>query len=163
VKVGRTSKRFMVVVAVAGLASTAIAGVARAGDQLAEPEQLSKKEYLKQANGICRDGNEQLEVAFEEFFADFREDQQPTPEQLEELVGIVVPIFRTALGAVEELEGPPALDKKVDSLVADYEEVLEEIEADPEVAFGEDAPDPFKALDKRAKKLGLKSCAQGSD
>jgi hypothetical protein len=156
---GRATMRLAAGVVAVGFATAGFAGVA-AGGELADGESLSKKAYLREANGICKDGNKQIEVAFEQAFADFTEDQVPTPEQMEEIVGTVVPIFRTVLGAIEELEGPPALDKKVDALTADYEQVLEEIEADPEIAFGEDVPDPFKALDKRARKLGLKTCAQ---
>jgi hypothetical protein len=70
-----------------------------------------------------------------------------------------VPIFRGILDDVTALEGPKALDKKVDALADQYDTAVDDIQADPVAAFaGEE--DPFAPLDKKARRLGLKACAQ---
>lgn len=151
---GSITKRLVITAVIAGLATATFAGVAGAGGE------LSKKEYLKEANATCKAGNKEIDAAFGEAFAGLDENDQPSPEQIDELVGLVVPIFRGVLDDIEALEGPSALDKKVDALTDEYRGVLDDIEADPQAVFGEDAPDPFKKLDKKTKKLGLKVCAQ---
>ena len=144
--------KLVVTIVTVGVATAVLAGVAGAGST------LSKKDYLKQGNAICKDGNAQLEVVFRQAFEGLGKNDRPSDAQIEQAVGGAVPIFRTVLGEIEALEGPPALDTKVDALVAKYQAKLDEIEADPASAFGD--ADPFKKLDKQSRKLGLKTCAQ---
>jgi len=149
----RSVQRLFITAVAAAVATAAFAAVAGAGST------LSKKQYLKEGNSICKAGNKEINAAFEELYAGLGENDQPSPEQAEEAVGRVVPIFRGVLDDVEALEGPAALDKKVDALLDEYRDVLDGIEADPLGAFAED--NPFAKVDKKAGKLGLKVCAQG--
>lgn len=137
-----------------GIATAASAAVAGAGST------LSTKQYLKKGNGVCKAANKEINAAFEEV-GGFDENDQPSPEQVDEVTGRIVPIFRGALDDLEALKGPAALDKKVDALVDKYRDVVDDVEADPQGLFKEDAPDPFAKLDRKAKQLGLKVCAEG--
>jgi len=140
-----------------GLATAAFAGVASAG------EELSKKEFQKGANAICKVANEGIEAAFiaagfsEETFS---EDTGPTAEQIQAAVAGAAPIFRAALDEISALEGPSAYQKKVDKLLDQYNKVVDVVEEDPVSSFSEDGPDPFAKPNKQAKKLGLKQCVQ---
>lgn len=136
-----------------GLATAAFAGVAAAGE-------LSKSEYKSEINDLCVSANEDLDVVFEEVFADLEEDQEPSPEQQQAAADGALPIFRQMLDDIEDLDGPKTLEKKVGKLVDGYRDVADEIEEDPAVVFSADAEDPFTKLDKQARKLGLRKCAQ---
>ncbi len=138
-----------------GLVGTAFAGIAGAGGD------LSKKEYLKEINSICADNNDDLNAIFEEAFAGLDENEEPPPEAIEAAVNQAIPVFRGALDDIEALEGPSTLDKKVDKLVDEYRAVVDDIEEDPVGSF--EGKDPFTKVDKKAKKLGLKQCAQSDD
>jgi hypothetical protein len=73
-----------------------------------------------------------------------------------------LPIFRTSLDDIEDLEGPSAYEKKVDKLLDQYRAVADDIENDPAIAFSsEDENDIWAKADKQAKKLGLRDCRQG--
>jgi hypothetical protein len=137
-----------------GLATAAFAGVAAAGE-------LSKKEYKAGVNDICAAFAEERDAAFGEAFEGLDETEEPSPEQLAAALDTVIPIFREALGGIEELDGPNSLEKKVNKVVDQYRDILEAIEADLDVVTGEDAEDPFAAADKQARKLGIGDCAQG--
>jgi hypothetical protein len=136
-----------------GLATAAFAGVAAAGE-------LSKSDYKREINDLCVSANEDLDGVFEEVFADLEEDEEPSPEQQQAAADGALPIFRQVLDDIEDLDGPKALEKKVGKLVDGYRDVADEIEEDPAVVFSADAEDPFAKLDKQARKLGLKKCAQ---
>ena len=150
----RSVQRLLITAVAAGVATAAFAGVAGADST------LSKKQYLKAANGICKASNKEIDAAFEEV-GGFGKNDEPSPEQVDEVVGRIVPIFRGVLDDIEALKGPAALDKKIDALVDKYRGVVDDVEADPQALFQEHAPDPFAKLDQKAKQLGLKVCAQG--
>ena len=151
---GRVTK-LVTSIATVGIATAAFAGVASA-------HELSKKQYLKQGNGVCKTTNNDLGAVFEEAFAGLGQNDQPSPEQIATAVSGAVPIFRQGLDDLEALEGPSALDKKVDKLVDQYRDAIDAVEADPASAFDEDGPEVFRKPDKQAKKLGLKECAQNA-
>jgi hypothetical protein len=137
-----------------GLATAAFAGVAAAGE-------LSKKEYKAEINDLCVTANEDLGVVFEEVFGELvGEDEEPSPEQQQAAADGGLPIFRQMLDDIADLDGPKALEKKVDKLVDGYRDVADQIEEDPAVVFSADAEDPFVKLDKKARKLGLDDCVQ---
>ena len=150
----RRARALVIVLIAIGFATAAFGGIAGAG------EGLSKKEYRAEANDICATANEELGAVFEEVFGDFEEDQVPTAEQQRAAADAALPIFRQMLDDIEDLDGPSTLEKKVGKLVDGYRDVADEIEADPAVAFGPEAEDPFVKPDKQAKKLGLDDCVQ---
>lgn len=120
-------------------------------------EQLSKKQFLEKGNTICKSSGKKISVIFEEAFAGFDENDQGSPEAIEAIesaVGQVVPIFRKTLRRLDALEGPPALEKKLDEVIELYHAALVGIEADPQAFIAE----PGELLAKpehRARKIGL--------
>ncbi|HUF84930.1 MAG TPA: hypothetical protein VMQ81_10105 [Acidimicrobiia bacterium] len=136
-----------------GLATAAFAGVAAAGE-------LSKKEYKAEANQICEDAGDEIDAIFETAFEGVESEEDIDPAAFEAAINEAIPVFREAIDDIGGLEGPSALERKVDKLLDQYSEVVDEIEDDPQGAFESDE-DPFEAADKRARKLGLRRCAQG--
>ncbi len=135
--------------------TAAFTGVAGAG------EELTKKEFQREADDICETAGQELGAVFGEVFAGIPEDVEPPAGAIEEAVGRALPIFREALDDIEALDGPSGYEKKVDKMVDQYAAVADDIEEDPGIAFGEE--DIWRKPDKQAKKLGLRSCVQDEE
>jgi hypothetical protein len=135
-------------VGVGGFAGVAVAG-----------EQLSRKEFLKEGNAVCKAATQEINAVFEQAFAGLGENEEPTEEQFAAAAAGAVPVFRTALDEIDGLEGPASLEKQVGKLLGQYNAVVDDIEADPAIGFSSET-DPFAKADKLAKKVGLKQCAQ---
>ena len=136
-----------------GFATAGFAGVATAG------EQLSKQQFLKAGNSICKAANQGINAVFEEAYAGLDQNTQPPPAAVEAAVGGAIPIFRDALASIDELKGPASLEKSVGKLIDQYNAVVDKLEADPQLAVTQN--DPFAKADKVARKIGLKECGQG--
>jgi hypothetical protein len=144
-----------VTLATVGLTAAGFAGVAAAG------EQLSKKQFLKEANAACKEMYKAIDANFEEHFAGFEADEQPSPAQIEVGIAGAVEIFHAAATDIEALEGPAALEQKVDKFLEQFNTVVEEFDADPQSAFAEELIGyPFAKPDKVARRIGLKECVQ---
>lgn len=138
-----------------GFAATGFAGVAAAG------EQLSKKQFFKEANATCKKAYRAIEANFEELFAGLEEDEEPSPAQIEAGVAGLVEIFQGVATDIEALQGPATVEQKVDTFLDRFNAVVDEFEADPQSAFAEELSGyPFAKPDKLARKIGLKECVQ---
>ncbi|MGQ0805845.1 MAG: hypothetical protein ACT4PI_18570, partial [Actinomycetota bacterium] len=104
-----------------GLATAAFAGVAAAGE-------LSKKEYLAEANQVCEDAGDEIDAIFEEAFEGVESEEDIDPAAFEAAILEAVPVFRQAIDDIDALEGPSSLEKKVDKVLDQYSEVIDEIE-----------------------------------
>jgi hypothetical protein len=141
-----------VLVTVAATAAVFV-GVAAAG------EPLSKKQFLKKANAICRDVAEELDAAAEEAFAGVDENEVPPPEALAAFAQDAVPVLRAGIEEIGALEPPRADRKKVDKILKAYTEQTNALEVDPNALAT--VEDLSNKADKLAKKYGLKACASG--
>ena len=144
----RTVQKLLIIGIAAGFAITTIGADAGADST------LDKKQYLKAGNRICKATDKEFAAVFEDYVA-VDEDDQLSPEQIEEIVGREVPIYRTEFDDIEALEGPTRLDKKVGLLLDKYRDVVDDIASDPKILSGND---PFAPLNKKMKQLGLKAC-----
>ncbi len=151
----RTWRTALVALLTLGLVGVAFGDVGAAGDN------LTKKEYLKQANALCADANQQIAAGFEQGFGSSGPDSQPTPEQVDAAVTNLVTISRQVLDDLEALQGPNSFEKKVHKVIHKLRGVVDDVEADPQGFFSSEA-DPFAKADKQARKLGLKQCGAES-
>jgi len=148
----------------AGIASLALAGMIVGGttaSAFADP--LSSKEFKKQANAICKDGNQQIEVAAEQTFGNLPEGQEPSPEQLQTFAAVAIPNTKQQIEDVAALQPPKTLQAKVKKLLTSARAAVAKVEADPSLLAAGGKNDPFAATNKQAKRLGLKECAGGSN
>jgi hypothetical protein len=140
---------------VAGLCVAALAvAAAGCGD---DDERLSSEEFLEQGNAICASVNDELDAAFEELG-----DDQPSTDEFVSLVeDTLVPIVRTEIDDLRELNPPEELEDEASQLFDDADAVIDEIEQmiqdDPE-AFVESDEDLFAEVNERATELGLVEC-----
>ena len=148
----------------AGIASLALAGTIVGGTASAVfADPLSSKDFKKQANAICKEGNEQIDAAAQQTFGSIPEGQEPSPEQLQAFAVVAIPNTKQQIEDVAALEPPKSLQAKVKKLITTARAAVAKIEADPSLLGAEGKNDPFAATNKQAKKLGLKECAGDSN
>jgi Tfp pilus assembly protein FimV len=146
-------KRYGCTIAVALLAAGAGAGCG--GD---DEEPLSKAEYIKQGDAICKKAQAEGEKDVEEMFGDLGANEEPSEEQLKTLVDDV--LKPNTEGQLEELRDLPAPEGDEETLNGIYdgaEEALEKIEDDPMILLSED--DPFEKASQEAEDYGFEECS----
>jgi hypothetical protein len=144
----------------AGLAALALAGTIVAGTAVsAFADPLTSRQFKKQANAICAEGNQQIEAVAKQTFGNLSKGQEPTAEQLATFAAAAIPNIEQQIEGVAALEAPKSLEAKVKKLVTTARAALAKVKADPSLVT-EVKNDPFKAANKQAKKLGLKDCAE---
>ena len=135
-----------------------LAGAAGAGTNEVE---LTKQEFRKAANATCTTAYRDVNTVFEQELAGLSGDDRPTPAQIETVIGSVVEILDAAATDVRALVGPPALERKVDRFLRQFEAVVAKFETDPTGMFEEELSGyPFAKPDATARKIGLGRCVQ---
>lgn len=142
------------------LAATSIIAVVTMTGDAAFAKPLSEAQWKKQANAVCKHTNKDIEELNNEVFAGLGENEQPSPEQVSAWVERFAPIARRTIATIDALNEPQALRSTAKKLAAATSEAVTEIETDPVAAFSYEH-DPFAKVNKIARKLGLKACANG--
>ena len=118
-----------------------------------EEAALTEAEFLEQGNAICEAGNQEIQEAGAAL------GQNATPDDLKAFVtDTLVPSIQGQIDDLGELVPPEELRANVDTLLADAESAIGELEADP-AAVGQGGPDPFAEVNEQAKEIGLDACA----
>jgi hypothetical protein len=146
---------------VAGMRRTVLALAALAlplaacGD---DSEALSKAEFQRQGNAVCKEGDAQLSEKGKKLT---RPDGQPPPNA-EALAAWfredAVPAVRTQLDGLDRLDPPEGDRKKVERMLAAGRQAIDKVEQDPVVYFSAKGPDPFEEFNRLAGDLGLHDC-----
>jgi hypothetical protein len=132
------------------------------GDNDNSTASLSKAQFVKQGNAICRKGNAKLESDFEEFAAErnLPEGRKPSNAVLEEITEtILVPGITSQLEEIRALGAPEGDEGEVDEIFTGVEEAVEQAEEDP-LFFAENESPKLKAVNKQAREYGLTVCGQ---
>lgn len=124
---------------------------------LAKP--LSKEQWVKKGNAICKQVNKDLDKIGNEVFAGLKKDEQPSVEQITAFAEQAGPKIEQAILKIDALEEPTSLRKDVKKFLAAVSEVLAKLQNDPGVLLSK--KDPFAKANKSAKKIGLTVCANG--
>jgi len=131
--------------------AVAIAGCGGGGSD----ETLTKAEFTKQANAICKKSADRRNKVISDFVQ--QADPKDDPEkQQEELVQAALPTYETAAQQIDELAAPEGDDKKVQEIVEAMEGAVKRAEADPQTALVTNAA--FKKPDQLAESYGLDDC-----
>lgn len=137
------------------VAGTLVAGVVlSASGALAAP--LSEQKWRKQGNAICKQVNKEIDEIGNEVFPDLGQDREPSAAEAAAFVEQFVPAIEGAVSSIDALKEPAALKKDVRKFKAEVAKSLAALEADPLALVN---TDPFRNVDKIAKKLGLKECS----
>ncbi len=143
-------RRFVQLVAMLAVSGLILA--ACGGDD----DALSEEEFLEQGNAICAAGNERLEEAGAGFSG-----EQPSPEELEAFLEILIDDVRGQLDDIEALSPPEELEEDVDELIESARGTIAEVEdAGPDALLSPE--DPFAEENAMADEIGLTECADNS-
>jgi hypothetical protein len=148
----RTALWLAITVAAFGLAACG------GGDQKA----ISKDEYLKRAQEVCKKGNADLQKASSSAFPDLKPGEKPTDEQIAGFVRkTVVPEIRKQVKALRELPPPQGKDAKdkVDKIYDALDQGLDKMHDDPKLLLS--GSNVFSKADELGKKYGFSVCAAG--
>lgn len=119
-----------------------------------DTESLSKSQFLKQGNAICKEGEEERGKLIID--ASGKLKQEASVEEQEDLVLEVLPTYEKTTRELDELGAPEGDEEKVDAIVEAMEEAAEKVEANPGTALVANVP--FKEANEQVEKYGLKSC-----
>ena len=123
-------------------------------------DSISKDEYLKRADAICDEGNKELEEASKGAFADVKEGEAPTKDQIEKYAReTVIPMVRQQVDDLRDLPPPEGGKSEVDEIYDAIDEALDRVEKDPSL-LGSSA-DLFEKADELSKKYGYEVCTGG--
>jgi hypothetical protein len=117
-------------------------------------ESLSKSQFLKQGNAICKKGEEERGKLIID--ASGKMKKEASVREQEDLVLEVLPTYENTTRELDDLGAPEGDEEKVDAIVEAMEEAVEKVEANPGSALV--ASYPFKEPNELVEKYGLKSC-----
>jgi hypothetical protein len=120
---------------------------------------LTKAEFIKQGDAICKEGNEDNEAEAEEFAEKNGFTlEKASDKQLEDAVGeVLVPSLNRQAEEINALGAPEGDEDKVEEIVVALEDATGEIEDDPSLVFEERTLEEPNQL---AEAYGFKVCGQ---
>jgi hypothetical protein len=154
------NKAFLAAVAALIALAAIVAGCGGGGDTTDETVTLTKAEFVKQGDAICKKATERSEKEAEEFAEDNDFTlEKASKEQLEEAVSaVLVPDLERQAEELDALGAPKGDEDKVEEIIVSLEDATGEIEDDPGLVF--DGKVLRKATEK-AEAYGFKVCGEG--
>lgn len=149
--------------ALAGAVAIAVvAAGCGSGDDDSTTATLTKAQFIKRGDAICKKGDQEIEDGFESFAEEknLPDNKEPTKAQLTEAVEtIVLPSIQSQSEALRDLPAPSGDEDQVSAMLDAVEEAVEEGEEDPAALISSKA-DPFNEANELASEYGLKVCGQ---
>lgn len=120
---------------------------------------LTKAEFIKQGDAICKEANEENEAEAEEFAEENGFTlEKASKDQLEEAVAeVLVPSLNQQMEELDALGAPEGDEDQVEEIIVSVEDAADEIEDDPGLVFEEATLDKPNKL---AKAYGFKVCGE---
>jgi hypothetical protein len=121
---------------------------------------LTKAEFIKQGDAICKEANEANQAEAEEYAEENGfELEKASKDQLEEAVGaVLVPSLEQQAEELDALGAPKGDEKQVEEIIAALEDATGEIEDDPSLVF---KAETLKKPNQLAEAYGYKVCGKG--
>jgi hypothetical protein len=125
---------------------------------------LTKAEFVKKGNEICKNGNEEIEAGFQKFVKahHITEKSPPSEEQSKEAAEtILLPAIQKDISDIRALGLPKEDGKGAEEVLHAAEEALEKGEEDPVALIeSEGEPASFKKANKLSREYGLTVCGE---
>jgi ABC-type glycerol-3-phosphate transport system substrate-binding protein len=123
---------------------------------------LTKTEFIKQGDAICKKGSESLSQEAEDFADENDIDtEKPTKKQQEEVIETVVgPALQTQADELRELGDPDGEEDKMTAIVDALEAGAKELEDDPGALLESGGKSPLDEANELANEFGFKQCGQ---
>ena len=120
---------------------------------------LTKAQFVRDANKICKTEGDKVERASKQFFADAPPDKEPPPAEIEKFgEKTVYPAIQSTIDRIKALGAPAGDEDTVNAYLAALQAGLDELKQNPQqLAEGGSAP-AFEQADKLASDYGLDDC-----
>lgn len=116
---------------------------------------LTKSEFLKQGNAICKKGNKVIDSAANKAFPS---NQQPSDAEITKFAeDTAIPEIQKEIDGIGDLNPPSADEDKVNAILDEAQVALDKAKADPLIFASNN--DPFVKANKLANDYGLTECA----
>jgi len=151
---------FAVLVGVLG-AAIAMFGCGGGGgsDTAVAESSISKAQYVKQAEAVCKKGNEEMEADFAVFYRENEDVKKPTESLYVNLFEEVLePNVSTEIEELRKLDVPKGDAAQVETMLNAREESLTIAESEPK-AIIENSKKVFGKASRLAGEYGLNDCA----
>jgi hypothetical protein len=125
------------------------------GSESTASESLTKAEFIRAADAICRDADKAQEAELSAYVKKNPKAEASEAGQVKLVAAAGLPSIRIEIEELTELAAPEG--EEVEALLKNMEKALEESEADPSRVL-DAAGNPFTAVEKQASKFGFKSC-----
>jgi hypothetical protein len=123
-----------------------------------DDDELTKAEFVRQANAICKAGNEQLDAAVDETFMG---NQRPSNAQLEEFATeTVIPNIQRQIDDLRALEAPSEDEEQVEEILDSAQGEVDRLENEPIGLFTDETS--FVETNKLSRAYGIDRCADDS-
>jgi hypothetical protein len=118
---------------------------------------LTKAQFIKQADAICKKAHDQFEKAFNQTFS---ANQQPSKAQLSKFAeNTLVPGVQGQIDEIRDLNPPSADQDQVDAIIDAVQRGVNKIKADPTSLAPDVRGDPLGKGHRLAREYGMKECA----
>lgn len=140
-----------------GLVAVLAAALPAAGCGGGDDDELTKAEFITQADAICKKAHDEFEQAFNQAFAG---NQQPSQAELNKFAeSTLVPGVQGEIDDISELNPPSADEDQVNAIIDAVQGGVNKIKADPGVLSPQVKFDPQKKGHQLAREYGMKECA----
>ena len=120
-----------------------------------DDDELTKAEFVEQANAICKAGNKKIDAAAEEAL---NPNKRPSNAQLEEFATeTVIPNIQGQVDDVRELEPPSEDQEQIDEFLESAQGEIDRLEENPSGLFTDESS--FVETNQLARAYGLDECA----
>lgn len=137
----------------------AVAGGCGGSGDSATAETLTKAEFIKRADAICKRADAVQNKELRSYFAK-RSDGNPSRTLNEEaIVKVGLPPLRDEASELDALPAPEGDEEEIQAIVEGIEEAIEKSEKEPGALVSSNSAGPFTAVGKLASEYGLKVCA----
>jgi hypothetical protein len=137
----------------------AVAGCGGDDDGGVPTGDVTKQEYIAEANKVCREGDSQLSQAAAIYLNQelgLNPNEQPSPEQIETFAeDEAIPVIQGQIDTLRDLEAPEA---DADQLTSIYDAVQAELDAGKEDPAVLTRGQPFKESNRLLGEYGLTAC-----
>ncbi|MGH3993052.1 MAG: hypothetical protein ACRDSN_11400 [Pseudonocardiaceae bacterium] len=119
---------------------------------------LTKDAFVTAADGVCAQGDKQIDQAAQQEFGGGGEPS--TAEQERFFTDTVLPNIQNQIDGIRALAPPEGDEEQVTTILDAAQDAIDESEQDPSVITG-GGEDPFAEANRLAEEYGLKDCGGG--
>jgi hypothetical protein len=125
---------------------------------------LTKAEFLKQGNAICKKGNQQINKVAHQTFNPKKYPNGPPPKSVQTkfVTDTVIPSVQGQIDGIKALGAPTGDEAQVKAIVDAAQSALDKAKADPTLMFQNNPKnDPFAKANQLTTSYGLTACGGG--